>query len=386
VRAENLVHYSDQQGCSFGRPAVMIADHVPALRVSPDYAGRRGVEAVAARGDVEDRGDLDAAPPARRAEAPTATAAEAELGGAGPARYPARRHTESAAPGTAAAGYPGHDRALAPRHRPPPLGRRSACGTTGRPATRRSIRALVRRLARENPDWGYRRIHGELAGLGVKVAASTVWEILKDSGNDPGRRQTGLTWSQFLRSQAEAILACDFFTVDLLDGTQAYVLAAIEHVTRRIRILGITLHPTGEWTAQQARNLLMDLDEQAHRVKFMIRDRGSNFAAAFDAVLAGAGVRIVLCNVQTPRMNAITERWIGGCRRELLDRALVWNQAHLRRILSDYETHHNQHRPHRSLHGAAPLKPLPEPVDLDLYRVRKQAHVGGTINEYRLVA
>src|SRR6266567_767244 len=263
---------------------------------------------------------------------------------------------------------------------------RSACGCTGRPATRRSIRALVRRLARENPDWGYRRIHGELAGLGVKVAASTVWEILKASGIDPGRRQTGLAWSQFLRSQAEAILACDFFTVDLLDGTQAYVLAVIEHATRRIRIIGITLHPTGEWTSQQARNLLMDLDEQADRVKFMIRDRGSNFTAAFDAVLADAGIRTVLCNIQTPRMNAITERWIGGCRRELLDRTLVWNQAHLLRILRDYEAHHNQHRSHRSLHGAAPLKPLPEPVDLGRYRVRRQARVGGLINEYHLVA
>ncbi len=263
---------------------------------------------------------------------------------------------------------------------------RSACGCTGRPATRRSIRALVRRLARENPDWGYRRIHGELAGLGVKVAASTVWEILKASGIDPGRRQTGLAWSQFLRSQAEAILACDFFTVDLLDGTQAYVLAVIEHATRRIRIIGITLHPTGEWTTQQARNLLMDLDEQADRVKFMIRDRGSNFTAAFDAVLADAGIRTVLCNIQTPRMNAITERWIGGCRRELLDRTLVWNQAHLQQILRQYETHHNQHRPHRSLSGGAPLKPLPEPVDLDLYRIRRQAQVGGMINEYRLVA
>ena len=150
---------------------------------------------------------------------------------------------------------------------------------------------------------------------------------------DSGRRQTGLTWSQFLRSQAEAILACDFFTVDLLDGTQAYALAVIEHTSRRIRILGSTLHPTGEWTAQQARNLVMDLDEQAHRVKFMIRDRGSNFTAAFDAVLADADIRTVLCNIQTPRMNAITERWIGGCRRELLDRTLVWNQTHLRQIL-----------------------------------------------------
>jgi transposase len=262
---------------------------------------------------------------------------------------------------------------------------RSMRGKTGRPATRRNIRALVLRLARENPEWGYRRIHGELAGLGVKVAASTAWEILKKAGIDPAPRRSGLAWSQFLRSQAEAILACDFFTADLLDGTQAYVLAVIEHATRRIRILGVTLHPTGEWTTQQARNLIMDLGEQARQVKFMIRDRGSNYTAAFDAVLADAGIRTVLCSVRAPRMNAIAERWIGGCRRELLDRTLIWNQSHLRRILHEYETHHNQHRPHRSLDGAAPLKPLPEPIDLEHYRVRKQARVGGLINEYRLV-
>jgi transposase InsO family protein len=191
---------------------------------------------------------------------------------------------------------------------------------------------------------------------------------------------------QFLRSQAEAVLACDFFSVDLLDSTQAYVLTVIEHATRRIRILGVTLHPTGEWTTQQARNLVMDLGGQADRVKFMIRDRGPNFTAAFDAVLADAGILTVLCNVRTPRMNAIAERWIGGCRRELLDRTLIWNQNHLRRILHEYETHHNQQRPHRSLHGAAPMKPLPEPVDLEQYRVRRQTRVAGTINEYRLVA
>ena len=262
---------------------------------------------------------------------------------------------------------------------------RSMRGKTGRPATRRNIQALVRRLAQENPGWGYRRIHGEMAGLGVKVAAPAVWEILKASGIDPARR-TGPTWSQFLRSQAGAILASDFSAADLLDGTQAYVLAVIEDASRRIRILGVTQHPTGEWTPQQARNLLMDLGEQAHRVKFMIRDRGPNFTTAFDAALADAGIRTVLCNVRTPRMNAIAERWIGGCRRELLDRTLIWNQAHLRRILREYETHHNQHRPHRSLHAAAPLKPLPEPVDPGQYRVRTQACAGGLINEYRLVA
>ena len=118
----------------------------------------------------------------------------------------------------------------------------------------------------------------------------------------------------------------------------------------------------------------------------MIRDRGSNYTAAFDAVLADAGIRTVLCNVRTPRMNAIAERWIGGCRRELLDRTLIWNHAHLRRILCQYETHHNQHRPHRSLDSAAPLKPLPEPVDLEQYRVRRHARISGMINEYRLVA
>jgi putative transposase len=160
----------------------------------------------------------------------------------------------------------------------------------------------------------------------------------------------------------------------------------IEHATRRIRILGATLHPTGEWTTQQARNLIMDLGDQADRVKFMIRDRGPDFTTAFDAVPADARIRTVLCNVRTPRMSAIAERWTGGCRRELLDRTLIWNQNHLRRILHQYETHHNQHRPHRFLHGAAPLKPLTEPVDLDQYRVRKHAHVGGLINEYRLVA
>ena len=130
----------------------------------------------------------------------------------------------------------------------------------------------------------------------------------------------------------------------------------------------------------------MDLRDQKERMTFMIRDRGSNFTAAFDAVLADAGIRTVLCNVRTPRMNAIAERWNGGRRRELLNRTLIWNQGHLQQILRDNENHHNQHRPHRFLHGAAPLKPLPEPVDLEQYRVRRQARAGDLINEYRLVA
>src|SRR5215472_2803769 len=310
-----------------------------------------------------------------------------DLGGPGTARGLAQCDTDCAAAGTAAAGYPGHDSALAPRHRPAPLVRQIQARQNWPPSHPPEHQGPGPAASQGEPRMGIPQDHGELAGPGVKVAASTVWEILKTSGIAPAPlRRTGPTWQRFLRSPAEAILACDFFTADLLDGTQAYVLTVIEHATRRIRILGVRLHPTGGWTTQQARNLIMDPGDQAHWVKFMIGDRGPDFTAAFDAVLADAGIRIVLCNVQTPRMNAIAERWIGGCRRELLDRTLIWNQSHLRQILREYDNHHNQHRPHRSLHAAAPLKPLPEPVELDHYRVRRQARVGGIIGEYRLVA
>jgi putative transposase len=264
---------------------------------------------------------------------------------------------------------------------------RRSVPANGRPRTHRSIKALVLRLARENPAWGYRRIHGELAGLGVKVAASTLWEILNRAGAGTAPRRSTVTWADFLRSQAEGILAADFLTADLLDGSTVYVLAVIGHATRRIRIPGTTLHPTGEWTTQMARNLVMDLDDQAAEIKFLIRDRGSSFTAAFDAVLAGTGIPILLCSIQTPRMNAIMERWIGGCRRELLDRALTWNHAHLRGILCDYEAHYNTHRPHMGLSSAAPLKPLPPDVThLNDFRVRRTRRAGGTINEYRKAA
>jgi putative transposase len=200
---------------------------------------------------------------------------------------------------------------------------------------------------------------------------------LKNAGIDPALRRSGPAWSLFLRSQAEAIVVCDFFTADLLDGTQAYVLAVIEHTGRRIRILGVTLHPTGSWTAQQARNLLMDLGEQAHRVKFMIRDRGLELHRC---IRRGPGrcrdPDRALQRSDAPGERDRRKRWIGGCRPELLDRTIVWNQAHLRRILRAYEIHHNQHRPHRSLGAAAPLKPLPEPVDLGRYRVRRRTHTG----------
>jgi putative transposase len=220
-----------------------------------------------------------------------------------------------------------------------------------------------------------------------QLAPSTVWEILHHTGFAPTPHRSGPTWAEFLRGQADAILATDFFTVDLLDGTTAYVLAVIEHASRRIRILGASTHPNNAWVTQQARNLMMDLQERPKAVKFLIRDRDTKFTAAWDAVITGAGIRTVRSPVQAPLANAIMERWIGSCRRELLDRTLIWNQRHLLRVLREYEIHHNEHRPHRSLQQAAPLRPVPERVvDLDALRVQRRGRIGGVIHEYSLVA
>ena len=162
--------------------------------------------------------------------------------------------------------------------------RLSRQGRSGRPATHRNVRSMVLRLARENESWGYRRIHSELAGLGITVAPSTVWRILKSAGIDPAPRRDGPGWAEFLRSQAQGALALDFFTAGLLNGTTVYVLAVIEHGTRRLRILGATQHPVHSWVVQQARNLLMDLDDAGTSVKFVLHDRDASFTAAFDAV------------------------------------------------------------------------------------------------------
>ena len=265
--------------------------------------------------------------------------------------------------------------------------RRSRRGRSGRPPVRRKVRSVVLRLARENQSWGYRRIHGELAGLGITMAPSTVWQILKSAGIDPAPRRDGPGWPEFLRSQAQGILALDFFTADLLNGAKVYVLAVIEHGTRRVRILGATGHPAQSWVVQQTRNLLLDLEDAGTRVKFVLHDRDASFTAAFDAVFKAAGVRVIRSAVQAPRMNSIMERWIGSCRRELLDRTLVWNQRHLMTVLREYEDFYNPHRPHRALSQAAPLRPLPDDIiDLDHFRVQRRDRTGGVIHEYHLVA
>jgi transposase len=163
----------------------------------------------------------------------------------------------------------------------------------GRPRAIRSIARLVVRLAKENPLWGYRRIHGELTKLGVRVAPSTVYEILRAAGIGPAPRRAGPTWRQFLHAQAAGILAVDFLHVDTVLLKRLYVLVFIEHGTRRMHLGGVTANPTGEWTVQQARNLALSLGGQFEDVKFVIRDRGSNFTRSFDAVFQAVGARIL---------------------------------------------------------------------------------------------
>lgn len=260
----------------------------------------------------------------------------------------------------------------------------------GRPRTIRSIRRLVLRLASENSTWGYRRIHGELLVLGVKVAASTVWEILKEAGVDPAPQRTSSTWAAFLRSQAHAIIAADFFETVILTGARLYVLAVIEHATRRIRILGATAHPTAVWVTQTARNLVMDLEDAGCQVKYMIRDRDGKYPVLFDIVLADAGIDVVRTGTRVPRMNAIMERWIRTCRRELLDRTLILNQRHLLHALREYEVFYNEHRPHQGIANVRPLAPLPEPITdpdrLIHLSIHRRDRLGGILHEYEHAA
>jgi transposase InsO family protein len=241
-------------------------------------------------------------------------------------------------------------------------------------------------MARDNPGWGCRRIHGELAGLGHDLAPSTVWRILKDTGIDPAPRRTGQAWRAFLEALAKAILAVDFFHVDTVFLRRLYVLFVIEHGTRRVHLAGVTAHPTGEWVTQQARNLLMGLGDHADGLKFLIRDRDAKFTEAFDAVFAAAGVRIIRTPVRAPRANATAERWISSARRECLDRMLISGERHLRLVLGEYVEHYNVHRPHRVLCQSPPAGREHPPITAPNVRVLRRDRLGGLIHEYAQVA
>jgi putative transposase len=264
----------------------------------------------------------------------------------------------------------------------------------GRPATPDDVRTLVLRLGRENPSWGYRRIQGELVGLGVSLAASTVWEILRREGIDSAPRRVESSWAEFLRRQAASILECDFLTVDTVFLKRFYVLFFIELASRRVHLAGVTANPDGAWVTQQARNLLMRLDDDGVRARFLIRDRDRKFTRDFDEVFRAEGIRIIKAPVRAPRARAHAERWVGSLRRECLDRLLILGRRHLASVVRVYAQHYNEHRPHRSLAQRAPLAkpppktgertPMVEPLRLD--RLRRRDRLGGLLHEYELAA
>ncbi|MEV4754563.1 integrase core domain-containing protein [Micromonospora sp. NPDC049559] len=185
------------------------------------------------------------------------------------------------------------------------------------------------------------------------------WKILNQAGLDPVPRRSGPSWKQFLTTQAHTILACDFFTVDTVFLKRIYVLFFLELATRQVHIVGLTAHPTGAWVTQQARNLLMHLDHRADQLRFLLRDRDRKFTAAFDTVFTAAGIDVIRTPPQAPQANAFAERWIGTVRRECTDQIVIISERHLTAVLDEYNSHYNQHRPHRALAQRPPTSTRP---------------------------
>ena len=251
----------------------------------------------------------------------------------------------------------------------------------GRPPLDPDLVALIIQMAKDNPRWGCIRIKGELQGLGHRVGATTIRTILRRAGIGPAPRRDGPTWSEFLRAQAEGILACDFFTVETVLLRTLYVLFFIEVGSRRIHIEGVTPNPDAAWITQQARNLSTNGDPSG--VSFLIRDRDSKFTASFDEVFRSEGAGVIRTPVRSPKANAFAERFVETVRPELLDVVLVLGRSHLLRLLRDYQAHYNSHRPHRGIDLRSPSDTGTSPVAVPLKEIRHSRVVSGLISEYQ---
>ena len=255
----------------------------------------------------------------------------------------------------------------------------------GRPPLDPEIRSMIVRMAKENPRWGCIRIKGELQGLGLMVSATTIRTILRRAGLGPAPRRIGPTWRQFLSAQAKGIVACDFFCVETAFLRTLYVLVFMHIRTRRILGVGVSANPNGKWVTQQARNLVMDLDNDPKLgVRFLIRDRDAKYCGSFNAVFA-EGIDVVLTPYRSPQANAHVERLIGGMRREVLDHVLILHRRHLVGVLGEYAAHHNSHRPHRGLGLRCPQDagdPVSRAVPARPVETTRREVLGGLIHEY----
>jgi transposase InsO family protein len=252
------------------------------------------------------------------------------------------------------------------------------------------VRQLVLPLARENSSWGYQRIVGELRKLGIDVSATLVRNVLRAAGVPPAPERGQLEWRSFLRQHAATMLACDFLTVDTVLLRRLYVLVFICIGSRRIEYVACTINHHGVWMMQQARNLLMDLDDRGLRPRFLIHDRDTKFSRAFDSVVRAAGMRMIRTPLRAPNANAHIERWVGSVRRERLDRLLIFGRRQLDHVLRVYVRHYNEHRPHRALDLQTP-DPLRKPSTrgdpvASAMAIRRRDLLGGLIHEYEAAA
>ena len=259
----------------------------------------------------------------------------------------------------------------------------------GRPPVPDQVQTVIVRLATENQRWGYQRIRGDLLHLGLRVSASTIARVLRANGLQPAPRPASTTWRSFLRRQAAGIVACDFLTVDTVFLQRLYVLFFIQLHNRRVHLAGVTANPTGAWVAQQARNLVSALDEDATAIRFLIHDRDSKFTRAFDDLWRAVGAEVILTPIQAPNANAVAERWVGTVRRECLDHLLIAGRRQLLRVLRVYVEHYNRHRPHRGLGLSAPEPSerceLADP-SAAAWQLHRRDVLGGLIHEYERAA
>ncbi len=257
----------------------------------------------------------------------------------------------------------------------------------GRPPLPAGTVELIVRLARENPRWGYQRLQGELRKLGIAVAATSIRAVLRRHHLPSAPRRASASWRAFLRAQAAGILATDFFTVETVLLKTLYVLFVIEVGTRRVRLAGVTGHPSGPWMTQQARELSMSLAQDGRAPRFLIRDRDTKFVAGFDAVITADGTDTIRTPIAAPNANAYAERWVSSARSECLDWLLIRSERHLVRVIAEYIEHCNHARPHRSRDLRPPCSSLVgPPPPAAAQRIRRRDRLGGLIHEYELAA
>jgi putative transposase len=254
----------------------------------------------------------------------------------------------------------------------------------GRPPLDRQHRELVLRLARENPRWGCVRIQGELRKLGIRVGATTIRSIIRRSGLGPAPRRQGPSWAEFLRAQAQGMVACDFFTVETVWLQTLYVLFWIEIGSRRVHLACVTANPDCGWVSQQARNLA--IEARLENMRYLIHDRDAKFCGPFDAIIRSEGARVIETPVRAPQANAVAERWVRSVRTECLDHILISGRRHLEQVLRGYLTHYNAERPHRSIGLAAPAGAPPVARGSPPSEVRRRDVLGGLIHEYYAAA